>query len=116
MDEAARMQAIEAATARIREIQEQANEAMNHPRSRSFVDRAREIGYHAGSIPVGMVTGSGILADVAGWFTANRAEDATVVASEIANTVSEARNAAARHEKKLYDHQIAPFFLGRQEA
>ena len=116
MDEAARMQAIERAQARIRDIQQQAHAAVNHPHSKTAVERARQIGYYAGSLPVGAVTGSGVLADFAGWLAANRAEDATVLASEIANTVSEARNAAARHEKKLYDHQTPTAFLAREEA
>ena len=116
MDEAARMQAIERANARIRDIQQQADEAINHPHSKSAVERAREIGYYAGSLPVGVVTGSGMLADAAGYFTANSAEDATVLASAIGNMVSEARASARRHNEKLIRHEIPPHFLGRQEA
>ena len=71
MDEAARMQTIEAAHARIRDLQQQVNEAINHPHSRSAVERARQLGYYAGSAPVGLVTGSGFLADAAGFFTAH---------------------------------------------
>ena len=116
MDEAARMQAIERANTRTRDIQQQADEAINHPHSKSAVERAREIGYYAGSLPVGAATGSGMLADAAGYFIANSAEDATVLASQISNMVSEARASAARHQEKLIRHEIPPHFLGRQEA
>ena len=116
MDEAARMQAIERAQARISDIQQKADEAINHPHSKSAVERARQVGYYAGSLPVGAVTGSGMLADAAGYFTANSAEDATVLAAQISNMVSEARASAARHQEKLIRHEIPPHFLGRQEA
>ena len=116
MDEASRMETIERAYAKIRDIQQQADEALNHPHSKSAVERAREIGYYAGALPVGAVTGSGLLADAAGYFTANSAEDATVLASEIGNMVSEARASARRHNEKLIRHEMPPYFLGRQEA
>ena len=57
-----------------------------------------------------------MLADAAGYFTANSAEDATVLDAQISNMVSEARASAARHQEKLIRHEIPPRFLGPQEA
>ena len=116
VDEAARMNAIEKSKASIQDIQAQAEEAANHPRSKTAVERARSVGYLAGSLPVGAVTGSGMLADVSGWFAANSAEDAAVIAAQIANLISEARAKRDSHQKKLYDHQIPTASLSREEA
>ena len=116
MDEAARMQTLATALARIGDIHQQAVAAINHPHSKSAVERARQIGYGAASLPVGALTGSELLADIAGRFAANSAEDATVLASQIGTMVSDARASAARHQEELIRHEIPPHFLGRQEA
>lgn len=116
VDEAARMDAIEKSKASIQDIQAQAEEAANHPCSKTAVERTRNVGYLAGSLPLGAVTGSGMLADVAGWFAANSAEDAAVIAAQIASLISEARASRDSHQKKLYDHQIPTAFLAREEA
>ena len=116
VDEAARMRTVAAALARVGDIRHQAREAMDHPESKSAAETARAVGYAAVSKPVGALTGSETLGHIAGWFAANSAEDATVIAREISNMDSEARASRARHEEKLIRHEMPPHFLGRMEA
>jgi len=115
MDDAARMQTLAATLDRIADIRQQAYDATNHPKSKSAVEIAREAAFAGVSKPVSMFTGSEILGHLAGWFAANSADDATVIAQEIGKRISEARASAARHQEKLIRHEIPPQFLGRQE-
>ena len=115
MDEAARMQTLAVTLDRIADIRQQAYDAANHPKTKSAVEIARDVGYTAVSKPVSFFTGSETLGQIAGWFAANSADDATVIAQEIGKRISEARASAARHQEKLIRHEIPPQFLGRQE-
>ena len=115
MDDAARMQTLAVTLDRIADIRQQAYDATNHPKSKSAVEIAREAAFAGVSKPVSMFTGSEMLGQLAGWFAANSADDATVIAQEIGKRISEARASAARHQEKLIRHEIPPQFLGRQE-
>ena len=115
MGDAARVQTLAATLDRIADIRQQAHEAMNHPRSKSTVEMAREAAVAGVSKPVSMFTGSEMLGQLAGWFAANSADDAAVIAQEIAKRISEARAATARHHERVIRNEIPPQFLARQE-
>ena len=114
MDEAARMQAIESAKARIENLQRMANEAMQHQHSKSAVHQMRDAGYKVGSVTAGALGAPGILADLTGYMAGRTAEDATHLVQAAATMVSDARNTAQRHEYKKISAGIP--FLGREEA
>jgi hypothetical protein len=115
MDEAARREAIEKSNAKIEEVRRQAADAMDNEHSKSASHQMRDAGYNVGAVTAGVLGAPGILADLTGYMTGRTAEDATHLVQAAAGVVSDARNAAARHDAKMYKHKM-PTHLGRQEA
>ena len=87
---------------------------MQHHESHGTAHQMRDMGYKVGSVTAGALGAPGILADLTGFMTGRTAEDATVLAQNLATMVSDARNTAERYEQKRIAAGI--HHLGRQEA
>ena len=114
-DEAARRAAIDNHLSRIENHKRMAAEELNHIRSKSAVEQARSIGYGVGSTAAGLVGAPGVIADLAGWFAANGAQDAVELTEQLAQL---ARDLSSKAEKHRVETSITPsgFMRDRFEA
>ena len=104
-DEAARQETIARHQASIEKHKRMAAEEMNHPRSKSAVEQARSIGYGVGSTAAGLVGAPGVIADLAGWFAANGAQDAVELTEQLAQL---ARDLSSKAEQHRVETSITP--------
>ena len=112
-DEAARQETIAKHLASIENHKRMAAEEMNHPRSKSAVEQARSIGYGVGSTAAGLVGAPGMIADLAGWFAANGAQDAVELTQELAKLAYDVRD---KTERARVENSLMPRPYGREEA
>ena len=111
-DEAARQETIARHQASIEKHKRMAAEEMNHPRSKSAVGQARSIGYGVGSTAAGLVGAPSMIADLAGWFAANGAQDAVELTEQLAKLAYDARD---RTERTRVDNSLMPRLYGRED-
>ena len=90
-----------------------AAEELNHIHSKSAVEQARSIGYGVGSTAAGLVGAPGVLADLAGWFAANGAQDAVELTEQLARLAYDVRD---RTERSRIENSLMPQPYGRTEA
>ena len=93
-----------------------AAEELNHIHSKSAVEQARSIGYGVGSTAAGLVGAPGMIADLAGWFAANGAQDAVELTEQLAQL---ARDLSGKAEQNRVQMSITPgaaFMRDRNEA
>ena len=83
-EEAARRAVIENHLSTSENHKRMAAEELNHIHSKSAVEQARSIGYGVGSTAAGLVGAPGMIADLAGWFAANGAQDAVELTEQLA--------------------------------
>ena len=115
-DEAARREVIEKHMASIEKRKRMAAEELNHIRSKSAVEQARAVGYGVGSTAAGLVGAPGMIADLAGWFAANGAQDAVELTEQLAQL---ARDMSGKAEQNRVQMSITPgaaFMRDRNEA
>ena len=112
-DEAARQETIARHQASMEKHKRMAAEEMNHPRSKSAVEQARSIGYGVASTSAGLVGAFGIIADLAGWFAANGAQDAVELTEQLARLAYDVRD---RTERARGENTLPPKLYGRDEA
>ena len=112
-DEAARQETIARHQASIEKHKRMAAEEMNHPRSKSAVEQASSIGYGVGSTAAGLVGAPGMIADLAGWFAANGAQDAVELTEQLARLAYDVRD---RTERSRVENSLMPRPYGREEA
>ena len=111
-DEAARQETIAPHQASIEKHKRMAAEEMDHPRSKSAVEQARSIGYGVGSTAAGLVGAPGMIADLAGWFAANGAQDAVELTEQLARLAYDVRD---RTERTRVDNSLMPRLYGRED-
>ena len=111
-DEAARQETIARHQASIEKHKRMAAEEMNHPRSKSAVEQARSIGYGVGSTAAGLVGAPGMIADLAGWFAANGAQDAVELTEQLARLAYDVRD---RTERARVENSFKPRLYGRED-
>ena len=104
-DEAARRAVIENHLSRIENHKRMAAEGLNHMHSKSAVEQARAVGYGVGSTAAGLVGAPGMIADLAGWFAANGAQDAIELTEQLAQL---ARDLSGKAEQNLVELSITP--------
>ena len=111
-EEAARRAVIEKHKASIENHKRMAAEEMNHIRSKSAVEQARSIGYGVGSTAAGLVGAPGMIADLAGWFAANGAQDAVELTEQLARLAYDVRD---RTERARVENSFVPRLYGRED-
>ena len=111
-DEAARRAVIEKHKASIENHKRMAAEELNHPHSKSAVEQARSIGYGVGSTAAGLVGAPGMIAELAGWFAANSAQDAVELTEQLARLAYDMRD---RTERPRVESSLMPRPYGRDE-
>ena len=104
-DEAARREIIAKHQASIENHKRMAAEELNHIHSKSAVEQARNIGYGVGSTAAGLVGAPGVIADLAGWFAANGAQDAVQLTEQLAQL---ARDLSTKAEKNRVESMVSP--------
>ena len=87
-----------------------AAEEMNHIHSKSAVEQARSIGYGGGSTAAGLVGAPGMIADLAGWFAANGAQDAVQLTEQLAQLAYDVRD---RTERSRVENTLMSKLYGR---
>ena len=112
-DEAARREVIAKYQASIENHKRMAEEELNHIHSKSAVEQARNIGYGVGSTAAGLVGAPGMIADLAGWFGRNGAQDAVELTEQLAKL---AYNVRDRTERSRVESALMPKLYGRDEA
>ena len=111
-DEAARQEAIAFHQASLERRKRMADEEMNHIRSKSAVEQARSIGYGVGSTAAGLVGAPGMIADLAGWFSANQAQDAVELTEQLAQL---AHDILDKTERARVETSLMPKLYGSNE-
>ena len=112
-DEAARQETIAIHQASLERRKRMAEEEMNHIHSKSAVERARSIGYGVGSTAAGLVGAPGMIADLAGWFAANGAQNGVELTEQLAKLAYDVRD---RTERSRVENSLMPRPYGREEA
>ena len=110
--EAALQETIARHQASIEKHKRMAAEEMNHPRSKSAVEQARSIGYGVASTSAGLVGAPGMIADLAGWFAANGAQDAVELTEQLARLAYDVRD---RTERARVENTLMPRLYGRED-
>ena len=82
---------------------------MNHIRSKSAVEQARSIGYGVGSTAAGLVGAPGMIADLAGWFAANGAQDAVELTEQLAQLAHDVQD---KTERSRVENSLLPRIYG----
>ena len=104
-DEAARRAVIENHISRIENHKRMAAEGLNYVHSKSAVEQARAVEYGVGSTAAGLVGAPGMIADLAGWFAANGAQDAVELTEQLAQL---ARDMSGKAEQNRVQMSITP--------
>jgi hypothetical protein len=110
-DEARRRETIAMHQASIEKHRRMADDAANHPHSKSAVEQARSVGYGIGSTAAGLVGAPGVLADLAGWFAANNAEEAVQLSQKLVGIAHEMSEKAEKH--RVEQSVSARGFMGK---
>ena len=100
-DEAARREVIAKYQGSIENHKRMAAEELNHIHSKSAVEQARSIGYGVGSTAAGLVGAPGMIADLAGWFAANGAQDAVELTEQLAQLARDLSGKAEQHRVQM---------------
>ena len=121
MDEAARMQAIDASQARIADVQRQVEEALENQGTHGAAHQMREFGYNAGVVGAGALGAPGILSDMSGYFAGKTAEELTVLLQAMSSAFGDAHQSRITHGDMHQGQEIrndgGTFpFVARQEA
>ena len=111
-DEAARQDTIARHKASIENHKRMAAEEMNHPQSKSAVEQARSVAYGVASMSAGLVGAPGMIADLAGWFAANGAQDAVELTEQLARLAYDVRD---RTERARVENSLMPRPYGRED-
>ena len=111
-DAAALQDTIARHQASIEKHKRMAAEEMNHPRSKSAVEQARSIVYGVASTSAGLVGAPGMIADLAGWFAANGAQDAVELTEQLARLAYDVRD---RTERARVENSLMPRPYGRED-
>ena len=82
-------------------------------KSKSAVEQARSIGYGVGSTAAGLAGAPGVIADLAGWFAANGAQDAVELTEQLARLAYDVRD---RTERPRVELSLMARPYGRDEA